>query len=86
MEWGSELKPRSGHSGWGGMDKILKSARRGNLAEVKEAINACPELLNAMSGGHNRSFVWEAARGGRIDLMHYLLEMGAPTNLSLIHI
>ena len=33
--WGNETKPRAGHSGRFGIDKILKEVRRGDLRAVK---------------------------------------------------
>jgi hypothetical protein len=38
-------------------------------------------LLLAISGGHNRSFLWEATRGNRVVLVKYLLKAGADPNV-----
>ena len=81
MDWQDEVKPRSVHSGIGGIDKILKDARRGDLAAVKEHLRRRPDLLDAKSGGHNRSFLWEAVRGNRLDVVRFLLERGADPNI-----
>ena len=78
--WGNESKPRP-HSGRLGMDKILKDARRGDLAAVKKHLKADPTLLLAKSGGHNRTFLWEAARGNRIEIATFLLKAGADPNV-----
>ena len=79
--WGNEVKPRSGHSGRLGIDKILKEARRGDLASVKRHLSQDPSLLRAKSGGHNRTFLWEATRGNRVDVVRFLLRAGADPNV-----
>ena len=38
-------------------------------------------MLLAISGGHNRSFLWEATRGNRVVLVKYLLKAGADSNV-----
>lgn len=80
IDWGEEVKPRP-HSGRLGLDAILKKARCGDLAAVKRHLKIDPSLLNAMSGGHNRTFLWEATRGGQQDLVEYLLRAGADPNI-----
>jgi ankyrin repeat protein len=80
IDWGDELKPRT-HSGRLGMDAILKDARRGELATVKAHLRRDPSLLTSKSGGHNRTFLWEAARGNRLALVNYLLKAGADANV-----
>ena len=49
------------------------------------ATGACvagrPSLLNAKSGGHNRTLVWSAARAGRGDIVRWLVERGADVNI-----
>lgn len=79
--WGDETKPRSGHSGRFGIDKILKGVRRGDLTAVKRHLKRDPSLLLAKSGGHNRTFLWEATRGNRIDVVRFLLRAGADPNI-----
>ena len=79
--WGNEVKPRSGHSGRTGIDKILKEARRGNLESVKRHLGEDPSLLLAKSGGHNRTFLWEATRGNRVEVVRFLLRAGADPNV-----
>src|SRR5262249_44423577 len=80
IDWGDETKPRS-HSGRIGLDRILKDARRGDHEAVRAHLRRDPSLLLAMSGGHNRTFLWEATRGGHPDLVQYLLEAGANPNI-----
>ena len=80
IDWGDEVKPRP-HSGRIGIDKTLKDARRGNLQAVKAHLRRDPSLLNAKSGGHNRTFLWEATRGNHPDLVKYLLREGADPNV-----
>lgn len=79
--WGPEVKPRSGHSGRPRIDKILKEARRGDLESVKRHLNQDPTLLLAKSGGHNRTFLWEATRGNRVEVVQFLLQAGADPNI-----
>ena len=80
-EWGDEVKPRSGHSGRFGMDKILKEVRRGDLNAVRRHLKRDPSLLQAKSGGHNRTFLWEATRGNRMNVVRFLLRAGADPNI-----
>ncbi|HVK12787.1 MAG TPA: ankyrin repeat domain-containing protein [Gemmataceae bacterium] len=81
IDWADEVKPRPQHSGRLGMDKVLKDARRGDLKAVQAHLRRDPSLLLAKSGGHNRTFLWEAARGNRPDLVNYLLKAGADPNV-----
>jgi ankyrin repeat protein len=80
IDWGDEVKPRS-HSGRIGIDEILKDARRGDLQAVQGHLRRDPSLLLARTGGHNRTFLWEATRGNRPDLVKYLLKAGADPNV-----
>jgi ankyrin repeat protein len=80
IDWGNELKPRP-HGGRVGLDEILKDARRGDLRAVQGHLRRDPSLLLAKSGGHNRTFLWEATRGNRPALVKYLLEEGADPNV-----
>ena len=79
--WGNETKPRAGHSGRFGIDKILKEVRRGDLRAVKRYLRQDPTLLHARSGGHNRTFLWEATRGNRVNVVRFLLREGADPNI-----
>jgi ankyrin repeat protein len=81
IDWGDEVKPRSQHSGRIGLDQILKDARRGDQRAVQGHLRRDPSLLLAKSGGHNRSFLWEATRGNRLALVKYLLQAGADPNV-----
>ena len=40
-----------------------------------------PFLLSESGGGHNRSMVWEAVRGGKGDILTFLIEHGAVLNI-----
>lgn len=65
LDRSDELKPRSQHSGRLGMDRMLKDARRGDLKYVQAHLRKDPSLMNAKSGGHHRTFLWEAVRGNQ---------------------
>ena len=80
IDWGDEVKPRP-HSGRVGMDRVLKDARRGDVPAVRAHLRRDPSLLRAKSGGHNRTFLWEATRGNHPGLVKYLLEAGADPNV-----
>lgn len=80
IDWGDEEKPRP-HGGRLGMDAILKDARRGDLKAVREHLRRDPSLLHDRSGGHNRTFLWEAVRGNRPELVEFLLDAGADPNV-----
>jgi ankyrin repeat protein len=80
IDWGDEVKPRP-HSGRVGIDKILKDARRGNLRAVQGHLRRDPSLLLAKSGGHNRTFLWEATRGNHPGLVEHLIKAGADLNV-----
>jgi ankyrin repeat protein len=80
IDWGDEVKPRP-YSGRIGIDKVLKDARRGDLQAVQGHLGRDPSLLLAKSGGHNRTFLWEATRGNRPALAEYLINAGADPNV-----
>jgi hypothetical protein len=80
IDWGNEVKPRP-HSGRVGIDGILKDARRGDLQAVRDHLRRDPSLLLAKSGGHNRTFLWEATRGGHPGLVKHLIKAGADPNV-----
>jgi ankyrin repeat protein len=80
IDWGDESKAGP-HSGRIGLDEILKHARHGDLRAVQSHLRRDPSLLLATSGGHNRSFLWEATRGNRTALVKYLLKAGADPNV-----
>jgi len=63
------------------MDRILETARRGDVATVREHLARDPSLLFAKSGGHNRTLLWAATRGNRLDLVLDLLGAGADPNV-----
>ncbi len=80
IDWGRECKPRP-HTGQVGLDKVLKDARRGDLRAVQRHLRRDPTLVLAKSGGHNRTFLWEATRGNQLTLVKYLLKSGADPNV-----
>src|SRR5258708_7290384 len=80
IDWGDEVKPRP-HSGRLGLDQILKDARRGDLQAVRGHLRRDPSLLLAKSGGHNRTFLWEATRGNHPRRAKHLISAGADANV-----
>ena len=64
-----------------GIDQTLKLAAKGDLPALKEALADDPGLLHAMSDGHRRTFVWEAANANRLETLEYLVEAGAPLDV-----
>jgi hypothetical protein len=80
IDWGNETKAGP-HSGVVGLDRILKDARKGDLPAVQGHLRRDPSLLLARSGGHNRTFLWEATRGNQPRLVQHLLAAGADPNV-----
>jgi hypothetical protein len=64
-----------------GIDPVLKFAAKGNLAVVKKILAEQPAFLNAMSDGHHRTFLWEAAHSNRLEVVKYLVQKGADVNI-----
>ncbi|MCY3801448.1 MAG: ankyrin repeat domain-containing protein [Chloroflexi bacterium] len=58
----------------------LKLAARGDLEAVERLVARDPGVVKKTSGGHNRSLLWEAARGGHRELVEFLTERGADVN------
>ncbi len=63
-------------------DQRLKLAAKGDLPAVQALLATEPALLNARSGGHRRTLLWEAARMGRMAVVTFLIEAGADPNLA----
>jgi ankyrin repeat protein len=57
-------------------DKYLEIAVRGDLDGLHRLLSIHPEFLNKR-GNHNRTFLWEAARRGKLALVQWLVEQGA---------
>lgn len=81
IDWATEIRSGDGGIGVLGMDAILSQAQRGHAAAVWDAVAAEPALLQQCSGGHHRSLVWSAARGGHADLVGDLLDAGAVASI-----
>ncbi|MEM7125138.1 MAG: ankyrin repeat domain-containing protein [Chloroflexota bacterium] len=64
-----------------GIDSTLKLAAKGDLQAIQNVLAESPELLNAMSDGHHRTLLWEAANANRLALVEYLIEHGANPNI-----
>jgi len=62
-------------------DRTLKLAAKGDLSGIKDLLSDEPQMLNAVSGGHNRTLLWEATNTGRSDVVSFLLEAGADPNI-----
>lgn len=62
-------------------NKKLKYAAGGDLGQVRIMLSEDPSLLNAKSGGHNRTFLWEAVNKNHFELAQFLLSQGADTNI-----
>jgi hypothetical protein len=81
IDWGNEEKPRPHVGGRVGIDDVLKVARGGDLRAVRAHLKREPSLLNDKTGGHNRTFLWEAVRGNQPAVVKYLLKAGADPNV-----
>ena len=55
----------------------LKVAVKGDVEAVKRLVARDPGIVRKTSAGHNRSLLWEAARGGHSGLVEFLVERGA---------
>ncbi len=62
-------------------DKVLKLAAKGDLKGVQTILEENPNILNTASEGHNRTLLWEAVNGNRMELIEYLIEEGAKVNI-----
>ena len=58
----------------------LKFAAKGDVEAVKRLVTRDPGVVRKTSGGHSRSLLWEAARGGHRELVELLVERGADVN------
>jgi ankyrin repeat protein len=56
--------------------KVRDLAARGDLEGLKQLLALHPEYLSKR-GSHNRTFLWEAARRGRLEMVKWLVEQGA---------
>ena len=74
-------KIKTKRTGVTGIDSVLKFAAKGDLPALKKALAEKPNLLNAMSEGHHRTFLWEAANGNRMEVIKYIVGKGADVNI-----
>ncbi len=58
----------------------LKLAAKGDVEAVKRLVARDPGVVSKTSAGHNRSLLWEAARGGHRGLVEFLVRRGADVN------
>ncbi|MHA2502110.1 MAG: ankyrin repeat domain-containing protein [Candidatus Kariarchaeaceae archaeon] len=56
--------------------KYLTLARKGELTGLQDLLSKHPDWLNKR-GSHNRTFLWEAARAGKEEVVSWLLDQGA---------
>lgn len=56
--------------------KYLAIAGRGDVAALRDLLAGHPEYLNRR-GSHNRTLLWEATRGGRLEAVRWLVGRGA---------
>jgi ankyrin repeat protein len=59
--------------------KYSRLASKGDIVALRQLLSIHPEFLNKRSG-HNRTFLWEAARTGKLTLVKWLVEQGAEIN------
>jgi len=61
--------------------EILKEATKMDIEEVKLLLQERPNLLHQKSEGHNRTLLWEAVNSKKLDLVKYLISLGADVNI-----
>ena len=61
--------------------KYLNLAIRGDLAKIQDVVEREPETLNKR-GPHGRTFLFEAVRKGREDVVRWLVDQGADIGLT----
>lgn len=61
--------------------KYLEIASRGDLNGLNQLLAEHPEYLNKR-GSHGRTFLWEAARRGKFQVVQWLVEQGAQIDLT----
>lgn len=61
--------------------KYLEIASRGDLNSLRQLLVEHPEYLNKR-GSHGRTFLWEAARRGKLETVKWLVEQGAEIDLT----
>lgn len=59
--------------------KYLEIAIQGDIDGLRQLLSIHPEFLNKR-GSHNRTFLWEAARRGKLSLVQWLVEQGSEIN------
>ncbi|XP_055709949.1 E3 ubiquitin-protein ligase MIB2 isoform X2 [Phlebotomus papatasi] len=73
------MLPLSGLSGSSAADKLVRDAAQGKLESVQFYLNNHPEQVDVMSGG--KTCLQVAAHQGHINLVRYLLSVGANVNM-----
>ncbi|MDP6505639.1 MAG: ankyrin repeat domain-containing protein, partial [Planctomycetota bacterium] len=58
------------------LDRVSALAYRGKLDEVRQSLRVFPNLIHKRTE-HGRTLLWEAARGGRAEMVEFLLDEGA---------
>jgi uncharacterized protein len=60
-------------------NKYLEIASKGDIEGLRQLLTRHPEWLN-QRGSHNRTFLWEAVRLGKLPAVAWLIEQGAEVN------
>lgn len=64
--------------------KYLELAMQGDIDRLRQLLTIHPEFLNKR-GSHNRTFLWEAARRGKLTLVQWLVDQGAEIDATGCH-
>jgi ankyrin repeat protein len=78
--WVRPLDKPSGHWKKQLPGKHLKLAARGDIDGLHSLLTANPSFLNHPAN-HGRTLLWEATRAGKLEVVQFLLDMGADVTL-----
>src|SRR4051812_30397988 len=79
QRWARPLVVEPGHWKKQLPGKYLRLASTGNLPLLESLLEEHPEFLSKR-GSHGRTFLWEAARAGKLAVARRLVERGADVN------
>ena len=60
--------------------RLIVLANRGKLEEVRNALDLFPNLIHKRAA-HGRTLLWEAARGGRTEVVEFLIHEGSDIHM-----